>query len=74
MIQVVATIQTHAGQRASVIEQLARVVPSIRAEAGCLLYAPLIDLETNLNSQAVQRNDVITVIEQWESLECWRLI
>ncbi len=69
MIYVVATICTQPGQRDEVLRQFARIVPLVRAEWGCLAYSPTIDVETNLNTQVDPRDDVITVVEQWESLE-----
>ena len=69
MISVVATIETEPQRRADVLEQFARIVPLVRAEAGCLSYTPSIDLITNIEAQIEQRENVITVVEQWESLE-----
>ncbi len=69
MIFVVATIHTQAGQREKVLEHFARIVPRVRQETGCLAYTPAIDLATNIDAQVGLRDDVITVIEQWESTE-----
>ncbi len=69
MISVVATIQTEPGRRSDVLEQFARIVSTVRAEGGCLIYTPSIDVTTNIDAQVGLRDDVITVVEQWESLE-----
>jgi quinol monooxygenase YgiN len=44
-------------------------VPQVRAEAGCLAYGPAVDFPTSLPAQIPVRADVVTVVEQWESLE-----
>ena len=69
MIYVVATIDTQPGKREQVLQRFARIVPLVRAEVGCLGYSPTVDVETNINTQVDPRNDVITVVEQWEDIE-----
>jgi quinol monooxygenase YgiN len=69
MIYVVATICSQPGRRDEVLRQFARIVPLVRAETGCIAYTPAIDLETNINTQVDPSDDVITVVEQWESVE-----
>jgi quinol monooxygenase YgiN len=69
MIYVVATIETAAGQRDALIEQFRRIVELVRAEEGCVEYAPSVDFETNIDAQPELRPDVVTVVEKWASLE-----
>ncbi len=69
MIFVIATIETEVGQRGNVLEQFARIVPLVLQEAGCLAYAPTVSLDTDIDTQADVRENEITVVEQWESLE-----
>ncbi len=68
MIHVVATIELAAGQREAFLEHFHRLVPLVHAEAGCLEYGPAIDLETEIAAQGAVREDVVTVMEKWESL------
>jgi quinol monooxygenase YgiN len=69
MIYVVATVTVAAGRREEVLAHFAHIVPMVREETGCLMYAPAVDLETNIDAQIPARSEVITVVEQWESLE-----
>jgi quinol monooxygenase YgiN len=68
MIHVIATIQTAAGRRDDFLAAFGQLVPDVRAEAGCLEYGPTVDLATPASSQP-PRDDVVTVIEKWESVE-----
>ena len=67
MIHVVATIQTAPGKRDAFLEEFARIVPLVLDEKGCISYGPTIDVETSLESQYRDAQEVV-VIEQWESL------
>jgi len=69
MVYVIATVRTHPGKRSQVLEHFARVVPQVLQEQGCGGYAPSVDLATNIDAQGELREDVITVVEQWESVE-----
>jgi quinol monooxygenase YgiN len=68
MIHVIAAISTTAGSRAKFLEEFHRLVPSVRAEVGCIEYGPTIDVETGINGLPTLRNDVVTVVEKWESV------
>jgi quinol monooxygenase YgiN len=72
MIHVIATIEVQAGKRAAVLAEFQRIVPLVRAEAGCLEYGPTIDLPTDFPAQVPLRADVITVVEKWENLDALR--
>jgi quinol monooxygenase YgiN len=72
MIHVIATVEVAAGQRDAFLAEFRRVVPLVRAEAGCLEYGPAIDLPTGLAVQPPPRDDVVTIIERWEGLDALR--
>lgn len=69
MIFVVATIEIQPGKREDFLREFHRIVPLVQAEDGCLLYQPTTDVATNIDAQIPVRNDVVTVVEQWASLE-----
>jgi quinol monooxygenase YgiN len=70
MIHVIATIEVAPGRR--VVAEFHRLVPLVRAEAGCLEYSPSVDVPSGLASQVPLRDNVVTVVEQWESLDALR--
>ena len=69
MIHVIATIELRAGTRAAFATEFAQLVPSVRAEEGCLYYAGGVDLPTSHKAQPPIRPDVFVVVERWESPE-----
>ena len=69
MIHVIATIELNPGTRDAFLEEFRKLVPLVRAEAGCLEYGPTIDASTGLSIQIPVRENVVTVVEKWESLE-----
>jgi quinol monooxygenase YgiN len=72
VIHVIATIELAAGKREAFLAEFHRIVPLVRAEAGCLDYGPAIDVPSGLAAQPPVREDVVTVIERWESLDALR--
>ena len=68
MIHVLATIEVAAGRRDEFLEEFHRIVPLVRAEAGCVEYGPAVDATTDIPPQKLAGPDVVTVIEKWESL------
>lgn len=69
MIYVVAFITTKPGQREAVLREFRQIVPTVRAEKGCIEYGPSTDTP---NAGAIQTQlgpDSFAVIEKWESLE-----
>ncbi len=72
MIHVIATIETAPGMREDFLAAFAELVPDVRAEQGCLEYGPAVDLATAIGDQPVPRENVVTVIEKWESVEALR--
>jgi quinol monooxygenase YgiN len=68
MIHVLATIEVTDGQRDQFLKHFNELVPQVLAEAGCIAYAPAVDLQTNLSVQPPVRPNIVTVIEQWDDL------
>lgn len=69
MIYVIATIQVKPGQRDTFLGHFRALVPEVLREDGCLEYGPTIDVPTNIGSQPDARDDVIVILEKWESVE-----
>ncbi|HID4044062.1 TPA: putative quinol monooxygenase [Pluralibacter gergoviae] len=68
MLTVIAEIRTRPGQhhRQAVLDQFAKIIPTVLKEAGCHGYTPLVDAATDLSFQATAP-DSIVMVEQWES-------
>ena len=47
-------------------------VPTVRAEAGCIEYGPAVDVPTGVPAQGPIRDNVVTIVEKWESLDALR--
>jgi len=69
MIYVIATIELNEGCREAFLEEFHQLVPKVRAEEGCLEYGPTVDVETGLPPQLPLRDNVVTIVEKWESVE-----
>ncbi len=69
MIHVIATIEITNGQRGQYLAAFHELVPLVRAEAGCIEYGPAIDVATPIEIQEPLRENCVTVIEKWESIE-----
>jgi quinol monooxygenase YgiN len=69
MIHVIATIELQPKSKESYLEILRRNVPNVQAEPGCLEYAPAVDIDSGLAFQETVREDVVTIVEAWETLE-----
>jgi quinol monooxygenase YgiN len=72
MIHVIATVEVVGGKRDEFLAEFRRVVPAVRAEAGCLEYGPAVDLPTEIPAQIPPRDNVVVIVEKWESLEALR--
>ncbi len=68
MIHVVASIRVKAGRGPEFLEIFKANVPSVRAEIGCMAYAPTVDVDVDLKPQLLDAN-VVTILEKWESAE-----
>jgi quinol monooxygenase YgiN len=69
MIYVIATIEVAPGKRADFIREFQANVPNVLAEEGCIEYAPTIDFETAIPAQGGVRENVVTIMEKWSSIE-----
>lgn len=69
MICVIATIEVVEGRCDDFLAEFRRVVSEVRKEPGCLAYVPMVDVATGVGLDTPARPDVVTVVEQWESLE-----
>ncbi len=71
MLHVIAVITAVPGKRAALLEAFAANVPAVRAEDGCLEYAPAVDAEFG-GFQAPLGADSFVVVEKWASAEALR--
>ena len=69
MIHVIATIEIAPGRRNEYLEIFAELVPKVRAEQGCLVYGPAVDVDSGISLQIPLRDNVVTAVEQWSDLE-----
>ena len=68
MIHVIATIEVKPGKRDAFLAEFHRIVPLVRAEAGCIEYGPSVDVASGLSMQGPPRENIAVIIEKWESL------
>jgi quinol monooxygenase YgiN len=69
VIHVIATITVRPRMREAFLEIFRENVPNVLAEEGCVRYEPCADVETGLPAQGPVREQVVTIVETWESLE-----
>ena len=69
MICVIARIEVAEGRRDDFLARFREVVPKVLEEEGCLEYGPMIDVPTNIGAQRAPCEEVVTVLEKWESVE-----
>ncbi len=69
MIYVIATIEVKPGKREAFLAEFHRTVPRVRAEKGCIEYGPTVDLKTEIKTQLPLRENTVTIVEKWESLQ-----
>ncbi len=68
MIHVIATIELAPGTRDAFLTEFRKLIPDVKAEAGCIAYGPAIDAETDIPTQAPVGADKVVIVEQWESV------
>lgn len=71
MISVIASIRVKAGRRSAFLQIFKSNVPKVREEKGCIEYFPAVDADSGLPPQVLDEN-MVTIIEKWESLEALR--
>lgn len=69
MIYVIATLEVAPGKRAEFLREFQANVPAVLAEEGCIEYVPTIDLQTSISAQGEARENVVTIVEKWDSTE-----
>jgi quinol monooxygenase YgiN len=69
MIHVIASIELKPGTRDAFLAEFHKLVPLVHAEDGCLEYGPTIDIPSGLSAQLPIREEMVTVVEKWESLD-----
>jgi quinol monooxygenase YgiN len=69
MIHVIATISLNPGTRPAFLEVFRWLTPLVRKEAGCIEYQATIDVPTTIAVQEGPRDDVVLVVEKWDTLE-----
>lgn len=69
MISVIAAIELAEGALPQFLDIFHALVPKVHAEQGCIEYGPMIDLATTIDAQPPVRENVVTVVEKWESVE-----
>ena len=71
MINVIASICIETGSLSDFLEIFRANMLKVREEKGCVEYVPLVDIDAKLTPQILDEN-VVTIIEKWESLEALR--
>ncbi len=69
MLSVIAEIEVVDGKRDDFIAEFHKVVPLVLAEAGCVEYGPTVDAATDIPAQIPRRDNIVTIVEKWESLD-----
>ena len=65
MIHVLAIITAKPGQRATLLKAFKAIVPTVRAEEGCIEYGPVVDVD---GADPAFGPDTFVVVEKWESM------
>ncbi len=68
MIYVVATIEVVPGERPAFLAVQKHLLPLVRAEKGCVEYAPSVEIATKFGSGPL-RDNVVMMYEKWETLD-----
>jgi quinol monooxygenase YgiN len=68
MIYGVVSVQVKAGKLQEWLELFKTNAAKVREEKGCIQYFSLVDIDANIPIQTFDKN-VVTVLEQWESVE-----
>jgi quinol monooxygenase YgiN len=69
MICVIAKIEVARGRRDDFLAESHKIVPKVLQEEGCLEYGPMVGVPTSIPAQAPPADDVVSVVEKWESVE-----
>lgn len=69
MIHILALVTAKPGQRPALLEAFRANLPAVHAEEGCIEYGPAIDTEAGPSFATKLGDDMMVVIEKWESVE-----
>jgi len=69
MIHVLATVEVVPGKREDFLKEFRKVIPDVQREKGCIEYGPAVDIPTGIPVPIPLRDDVVVIIEKWESLD-----
>jgi quinol monooxygenase YgiN len=69
MIYVIATVELKEGTKQAFLDVFKGNVPKVKAEAGCIMYEPAVDVPSGLPVQGPTRENVVTVLEAWKDPE-----
>ena len=69
MIHVVADLRATPGNREKLVEAFKALLPEVYAEEGCIYYEPATGVSAGLDPEPDVDEDVVTMIERWESVE-----
>lgn len=68
MIHVLATVKVASGHRDDFLAEFAKVAVPVRQEVGCIEYTATVDADTDIPVQLKLGDDVVLIVEKWESL------
>ncbi len=69
MIHVIATVRLKPGCRDKYLEILKSNASKVKGEAGCRVYEPTIDMETDIEIHEKAGDDAVTIVEAWDSVD-----
>ena len=69
MIHVLATVEVVPGKREDFLKEFRKVIPDVRREKGCVDYGPTVDMPTGIPVQNPPRDNVVVIVERWESFD-----
>lgn len=69
MICVIARIEVGVGKRDKLLSLLRPLVPKVQAEKGNVEYTVMIDTPSGLSAQGPTCDNVVTILEKWESVD-----
>jgi quinol monooxygenase YgiN len=72
VVHVIATIEVQPGKRDAFLDAFAQFQPRVLAEPGCIEYGATADAQGDIGRPVPYRENVITLVERWESPEALR--
>jgi quinol monooxygenase YgiN len=72
MVHLIAFITAVPGKRDELLAAFRSIVPTVRAERGCIEYTPVVDLDAFGGFQTPLGPDTYAVVEKWETAEALR--